>query len=69
MAEGLRERAGTVVAQSGGTDSPAAMVQPRLVALFSAFFRVGLTSFGMAILQSLRTTTLRRGFVSAAEIE
>jgi chromate transporter len=37
--------------------------------LFGAFFRVGLTSFGMAILQNLKAMALRRGFVSEAEIE
>lgn len=42
---------------------------PTLRSLFGAFFRVGLTAFGMAILQSLRATALRRGFVSEAEIE
>ena len=45
------------------------MTGPSLLELFGAFFRVGLTSFGMAILQSLKTTALRRGFVSEAEIE
>jgi chromate transporter len=45
------------------------MAIPRLIDLFGAFFRVGLTAFGMAILQSLRATALRRGFVSEAEIE
>jgi len=45
------------------------MTPPTLAALFGAFFRVGLTSFGMAILQNLRTAALRRGFVSEAEIE
>ena len=45
------------------------MAFPSLLELFGTFFRVGLTSFGMAILQNLRTTALRRGFVSAAEIE
>lgn len=44
-------------------------VTVRLADLFGAFFRVGLTAFGMAILQSLRSTALRRGFVSEAEIE
>ncbi|MDP2822451.1 MAG: chromate efflux transporter [Sulfuritalea sp.] len=53
----------------GGADRPAAMLQPSLRDLFSAFFRVGLTSFGMAILQNLKTMSLRRGFVSEAEIE
>jgi len=42
---------------------------PGLFELFGAFFRVGLTSFGMAILQSLKAMALRRGFVSEAEIE
>jgi chromate transporter len=45
------------------------MSPPRLADLFAAFFRVGLTSFGMAILQNLRAMALRRGFVSEAEIE
>lgn len=41
---------------------------PSLRDLFGAFFRVGLTSFGMAILQNLKTMALRRGFVSDQEI-
>ncbi|MDZ7812946.1 MAG: chromate efflux transporter [Ideonella sp.] len=44
-------------------------IRPSLLELFGAFFRVGLTSFGMAILQSLKQMSLRRGFVSEAEIE
>lgn len=43
--------------------------RPGLLELFGAFFRVGLTSFGMAILQNLKQMSLRRGFVSEAEIE
>jgi chromate transporter len=42
---------------------------PGLAGLFAAYFRVGLTSFGMAILQELRATTLRRGLLSEREIE
>lgn len=42
---------------------------PKLVALFGAFFHVGLTSFGMAILQELKAKTLRRGFLTEREIE
>lgn len=45
------------------------MPAPGLFELFGAFFRVGLTAFGMAILLSLRAMALRRGFVSEAEIE
>jgi len=45
------------------------MTSPSLTALFAAFFRVGLTSFGMAILQNLKLMSLRRGFVTEAEIE
>ncbi|OHC73145.1 MAG: hypothetical protein A3H93_02175 [Rhodocyclales bacterium RIFCSPLOWO2_02_FULL_63_24] len=51
-----------------GADT-AAVLRPGLLDLFRAFFQVGLTSFGMAILHNLRTTALRLGFVSAAEIE
>ncbi|MDP2823186.1 MAG: chromate transporter, partial [Sulfuritalea sp.] len=61
MAENLTAR--------GSADRPAAMLPPGLRDLFRAFFRVGLTSFGMAILQNLKAMSLRRGFVSEAEIE
>lgn len=60
MVEDLTARDGT---------GAAAVLRPGLLDLFRAFFQVGLTSFGMAILHNLRTTALRRGFVSAAEIE
>lgn len=42
---------------------------PTLPDLFGAFFRVGLTAFGMAILQALKITAKRRRFVSEAELE
>lgn len=45
------------------------MTKPTLHELFLAFFRIGLTSFGMAILQNLKTVTLRKGFVSESEIQ
>ncbi len=37
--------------------------------LFATFFRIGLTSFGMAILQNLKTEAVRRGFVSEQELQ
>jgi chromate transporter len=37
--------------------------------LFATFFRIGLTSFGMAILQNLKTVAVRRGFVSEQELQ
>ena len=40
------------------------MQKPRLVELFAAFFRIGLTSFGMGILQNLKVMTLQRRFLS-----
>jgi len=38
------------------------------VDLFATFLRIGLTSFGMAILQNLKTVAVRRGFVSEQEL-
>ena len=40
------------------------MQSARLAELFMAFLRVGLTSFGMGILQNLQAMTLRRRFLS-----
>lgn len=40
------------------------MQRTQLAELFAAFFRIGLTSFGMAILQNLKAMTLRRRFLS-----
>jgi len=40
------------------------MRRTHLVELFAAFFRIGLTSFGMSILQNLKAMTLRRRFLS-----
>lgn len=40
------------------------MQSPPLIELFTAFFRIGLTSFGMSILQNLKTMTLHRRFLS-----
>lgn len=39
------------------------MQRTQLAELFAAFFRIGLTSFGMAILQNLKAMTLRRRFL------
>jgi len=45
------------------------MRRSSLADLFATFFRVGLTSFGMAILQNLKTVAVRRGFVSEQELQ
>ena len=45
------------------------MTRPTLRELFWAFLRIGLTSFGMSILQNLKAMTLRRGFVTESEIQ
>jgi chromate transporter len=47
--------------------------QPRrpagTVELFRAFFLIGLTSFGMAILQNIRSVSVKRGWLSQEEID
>jgi len=51
---------------------PSAEVEPHEVSpltLFRVFFVVGLTSFGMAILQNIRSVTARRGWLSREEID
>lgn len=45
------------------------MQRTQLVDLFKAFFRIGLTSFGMAILQNLKAMTLRRRFLTEQEFQ
>jgi chromate transporter len=52
-----------------GFDASAAKDSPALAVLFGLFFRIGLTSFGMAILQNLKTIVLRRGYLNEREIE
>lgn len=42
---------------------------PSLFKLFRVFFEVGSTSFGMAILQSVRSATVKQGWLSRAEID
>ncbi len=37
--------------------------------LFATFFRIGLTSFGMAILQNLKAVAVQRGYVSEQELQ
>jgi chromate transporter len=43
--------------------------QPRILELASAFFLIGLSSFGMAILQNIRSVPVRRGWLSREEID
>jgi chromate transporter len=42
---------------------------PSLPELFRVFFEIGLTSFGMAILQSVRSVPVKRRWLSRAEID
>ena len=49
--------------------SPAQRVPPGALELFRVFFRIGLTSFGMAILQNIRSIPVKRGWLSRAEID
>ena len=37
--------------------------------LFPTFSRIGLTSFGMAILQNLKAVAVQRGYVSEQELQ
>jgi chromate transporter len=43
--------------------------RPGPLELFRVFFRIGLTSFGMAILQNIRSIPVQRGWLSRAEID
>ncbi len=45
------------------------MRRSSLTELFVTFSRIGLTSFGMAILQNLKTVAVRQGFVSERELQ
>jgi chromate transporter len=49
--------------------SPAQPIRPGPLELFRVFFRIGLTSFGMAILQNIRSIPVQRGWLSRAEID
>jgi chromate transporter len=43
--------------------------RPGPLELFRVFFRIGLTSFGMAILHNIRSIPVQRGWLSRAEID
>ncbi len=49
--------------------SPPQPVRPGRLELFRVFFGIGLTSFGMAILQNIRSIPVQRGWLSRAEID
>ncbi len=46
-----------------------AIAPPTLFGLFRTFFKVGSTAFGMATLQSVRTATVKLGWMTRAEID
>ncbi len=67
--------AGSAVSSAAATGAraegvgPRARVVPGVVELFATFFTIGLTSFGMAILQNIRSVPVRRGWVDREEID
>ncbi len=48
---------------------PRPRVVPSVAQLFATFFSIGLTSFGMAILQKIRSVPVRRGWIEREEID
>lgn len=64
-----REVAGGRADESTGLEAVAHRPSPSLRQLFSAYFVVGSTAFGMATLQSVRSVTVKRGWLSLAEID
>ncbi len=48
---------------------PRFRVVPSVAQLFATFFAIGLTSFGMAILQNIRSVPVRRGWIEREEID
>ena len=48
---------------------PRPRVVPSVAQLFATFFTIGLTSFGMAILQNIRSVPVRRGWIGREEID
>ncbi len=56
-------------AASSARAEPAVAARPGPVDLFRVFFGIGLTSFGMAILQNIRTVPVKRGWLSRDEID
>ncbi len=60
--------AATATALGGGEGSRSRVV-PSIAQLFATFFAIGLTSFGMAILQNIRSVPVRRGWIGREEID
>ena len=52
---------------SEGASRP--VVTPSVVELFRVFFVSGLTAFGMAILQSIRSVPVKRGWLAREEVD
>ncbi len=61
--------AGAVGSVPGPVASTAQQAAPSRLELFRVFFGIGLTSFGMAILQNIRSIPVKRGWLSRAEID
>ncbi|MGC8634224.1 MAG: chromate transporter [Candidatus Limnocylindrales bacterium] len=54
---------------TGEGAAPRGRVVPGVAELFTTFFAIGLTSFGMAILQNIRSVPVRRGWIDRQEID
>ena len=56
--------------KAAGTSAPAGqLVVPSTLELLRTFFVIGLTAFGMAVMQAIRTTPVRRGWLAQEEID
>jgi chromate transporter len=69
--DGAGPRAGRVAGTTALADGaePRSRVVPSVAQLFGTFFAIGLTSFGMAILQNIRSVPVRRGWIDREEID
>ncbi len=55
--------------KSGSSIASAVAASPGMAGLFSTFTMIGLTSYGMAILQNLKTIPVRKGWLTVEELE
>ena len=66
---GPDDAGGRAAESAPGLVAAAPRPSPSLAQLFRAFFLVGSTAFGMATLQNVRSATVKRGWLSLAEID
>jgi chromate transporter len=63
------EGAARLLPAPGEGTAPHGSAVPGVAELFTTFFAIGLTSFGMAILQNIRSVPVRRGWIDREEID